>query len=51
VVRQFAYEIYIHRIQEGLPGDAYSDWLQAEKEMEKLTSTPNLSVSADPALP
>jgi len=49
LVRQLAYEIYENRIREGLPGDAYSDWLQAEKELEKLTSAPVLLVSADPA--
>lgn len=51
LVRQLAYEIYMHRMQEGLPGDACSDWYQAEKELEMLASIPNPSVKLDPALP
>jgi predicted amino acid racemase len=37
LLRQIAYEIYVSRLREGIPGDAYSDWMQAEKELEKLT--------------
>jgi hypothetical protein len=51
MVRQLAYEIYMHRMLEGVPGDACSDWYQAEKELEKLTGIPNHSVRHDPALP
>jgi len=51
LVRQLAYEIYLHRMQEGLPGDECSDWYQAEKELEMLTGTPSPSVRLDPALP
>jgi len=51
MVRQLAYEIYQHRMREGLPGDACSDWYQAEKEVEILTSTSHLSHRLDPALP
>ena len=51
LVRQLAYEIYMHRMQEGLPGDACSDWYQAEKEVETLTTAPNPTRRLDPALP
>jgi hypothetical protein len=32
-VRRRAQEIYERRMREGLPGDAESDWLQAEAEL------------------
>ena len=41
MVRQIAYEIYLRRINEGHPGDDYSDWMQAERELEKLTGDPS----------
>lgn len=49
LVRQLAYEIFVHRMQEDLPGDPCSDWFQAEEELEKLTTAPNHSLSLDPA--
>ena len=33
VIRNRAHEIYLKRIKKGTPGDADSDWLQAEKEL------------------
>jgi len=51
MVRQLAYEIFMYRMEEGLPGDACSDWYQAEKELDILTSTSHRSLSLDPALP
>ncbi len=33
LVRQRAYEIYLRRMQEGTPGDEWTDWLQAEMEL------------------
>jgi hypothetical protein len=32
-IRKRAQEIYLKRMEEGLPGDADSDWRQAEKEL------------------
>lgn len=32
-IRKRAEEIYLQRIEEGTPGDADSDWLQAEDEL------------------
>lgn len=32
-IRKRAEEIYLKRIEEGTPGDADSDWLQAEEEL------------------
>lgn len=32
-IRKRAQEIYIKRIEHGTPGDADSDWLQAEEEL------------------
>lgn len=50
LVRQLAYEIYQHRMQEGLPGDASSDWYQAEIELEIIAGIPNPSLRHDPAI-
>jgi len=33
-IQKRAYEIYIERTRNGLPGDDMSDWLQAEKEIK-----------------
>ena len=33
-IRKRAQEIYLKRIEEGTPGDADSDWHQAEKELQ-----------------
>jgi len=51
LVRQIAYEIYVSRMREGIPGDAYSDWMEAEKELEKLTAVPVQSPISDRAVP
>ena len=51
LVRQIAYEIYVNRIKEGIPGDAFSDWVQAEKKLEELTASPIQPVISDPVLP
>ncbi len=32
-IRRRAEEIYKKRIQEGIPGNSNSDWIQAEKEL------------------
>ncbi len=32
-IRRKAEEIYKKRIQEGIPGNSNSDWIQAEKEL------------------
>ncbi len=32
-VRNEAYHIYKNRIENGIHGDAFSDWIQAEKEL------------------
>ena len=32
-IRERAEEIYRKRVEEGTPGDADSDWLQAEEEL------------------
>ena len=32
-IRKRAQEIYLNRIEEGTPGDADSDWFQAEEEL------------------
>jgi len=32
-IRKRAEEIYLKRMEEGIPGDAESDWQQAEKEL------------------
>jgi hypothetical protein len=32
-VRRRAYEIYLARTRAGIPGDALSDWLQAERQV------------------
>jgi len=34
-IRKRAEEIYMKRIAEGIPGDADSDWQQAEQELRK----------------
>ena len=51
MIRQIAYEIYVNRIKEGIPGDAFSDWVQAEKKLEELTASPIQPVISDPVLP
>lgn len=33
-VRNEAYHIYINRMENGIHGDAFSDWIQAERELE-----------------
>lgn len=33
-VRNEAYHIYKNRIENGIHGDAFSDWIQAERELE-----------------
>jgi hypothetical protein len=32
-IRKRAQEIYLRRIEDGTPGDAESDWLQAEEDL------------------
>lgn len=32
-IRQRAYEIYLSRIREDVPGDPATDWLRAEQEL------------------
>ena len=32
-IREYAYKIYLSRLREGVPGDAATDWLRAEKEL------------------
>ena len=32
-IRQRAYEIYLSRLREDVPGDPASDWLRAEQEL------------------
>lgn len=34
-IRKRAEEIYLRRMKEGIPGDADSDWRQAEEELRK----------------
>jgi len=34
IARQ-AYLNYLHRVQNGLPGDSHGDWIAAEKELTK----------------
>ena len=51
LIRQIAYEIYVNRIKEGIPGDAFSDWVQAEKKLEEITASPIQPVISDPVLP
>jgi predicted amino acid racemase len=50
LVRQIAYEIYVSRLREGIPGDTYSDWMQAEKELGKLTGVSVASSISDQAV-
>jgi hypothetical protein len=38
VIRRRAYEIYLGR--KGGPGDHLSDWIQAERELERVTGHP-----------
>ena len=33
LIRNRAYELFLKRIKHGNPGDAESDWFQAEKEL------------------
>lgn len=33
LIRERAREIYLRRMEQGTPGDADSDWLQAEQEL------------------
>lgn len=33
-IQKRAYDIYLERTKNGLPGDEMSDWLQAEKEIK-----------------
>ena len=35
LIQKRAQEIYLKRIEEGTPGDADSDWFQAEEELSK----------------
>jgi hypothetical protein len=35
-IRKRAEQIYLKRMEEGIPGDADSDWRQAEQELRKL---------------
>lgn len=35
LIRERAEEIYRRRMEEGTPGDADSDWFQAEEELKK----------------
>ena len=35
LIRERAEEIYRRRVEEGAPGDADSDWFQAEEELKK----------------
>ncbi len=37
-VRRRAYELYEERMRDGRPGDATSDWLQAERELPEAVS-------------
>ena len=32
-IRQRAYEIYLSRVREEVPGDPVSDWVRAEQEL------------------
>ena len=34
-IKKKAYEIYVQRVKDAIPGDAFTDWLQAEKEVKK----------------
>ncbi|MCL4222489.1 MAG: DUF2934 domain-containing protein [Phycisphaerales bacterium] len=34
-VRRRAYEIFLGRVRTGTPGDESSDWLQAEREIDR----------------
>ncbi len=34
-IRKKAQKIYEERIKKGIPGDAESDWVKAEKELKK----------------
>ena len=34
-VKRRAYEIYLQRVSAGKPGDAASDWAQAERELRR----------------
>lgn len=42
-VRARAYDIYKARVARGLPGDAASDWTQAEREVKSVTPVPPAS--------
>lgn len=39
-IRARAFEIYRRRMERGLPGDAVSDWLQAERELTSPSTGP-----------
>jgi|GEM_PF-3165136 len=38
-IRARAFEIFQHRMRCGIPGDAVSDWLQAEREIRAAGTT------------
>jgi hypothetical protein len=42
-IRTRAYELYVQRRRNGNPGDAASDWLQAERELKAFASKPTTS--------
>lgn len=47
LIRARAYQIYQARNGEGRAGDAASDWLQAEREIQGLGSSPAVTGEAD----
>ena len=34
-IRERAYQIYMSRLREGVPGDPVTDWLRAEQELRR----------------
>ncbi|MBN2444616.1 MAG: DUF2934 domain-containing protein [Spirochaetales bacterium] len=36
-IQKKAHEIYVQRVKDAIPGNAFADWLQAEKEIKKET--------------
>ncbi len=46
-----AYDIYRGRQRDGIPGDAQSDWLRAERELSSFVPDPSVASDVPPGPP